>query len=186
MKRFLDIFVSLFLIFILIFPFIIISILIKIDSNGPILHFSKRIGLNNKRFKMPKFRTMLLSAPQIESNKLTNSRLYITKMGKFLRRHSLDELPQLYLVFSGTMTLVGPRPALYNQINLIRKRNQFGLDKLKPGITGLAQINGRDLLTLDKKIFYDLKYSKKSNFFFDLFILYKTFCIVIKKTGVLH
>jgi O-antigen biosynthesis protein WbqP len=110
MKRLLDIFVSLFAILVLIFPFILISILIKFDSKGPILHFSKRIGLDNKIFEMPKFRTMLLSVPQIESNKLKNPSLYITKIGNFLRRYSLDELPQLFLVLFGIMTLVGPRP----------------------------------------------------------------------------
>jgi O-antigen biosynthesis protein WbqP len=173
MKRLLDIFVSLFAILVLIFPFIIISILIKFDSKGPILHFSKRIGLDNKIFEMPKFRTMLLSVPQIESNKLINPSLYITKIGNFLRRYSLDELPQLFLVLFGIMTLVGPRPALYNQLDLIKKRTEFGINKLKPGITGLAQVNGRDFLTLDRKIKFDLEYLHKRNFFFDIKIILK-------------
>ncbi len=186
MKRLLDIFVSLFAILVLIFPFIVISILIKFDSKGPILHFSKRIGLENKIFEMPKFRTMLLSVPQIESNKLINPSLYITKIGNFLRRYSLDELPQLFLVFFGTMTLVGPRPALFNQFDLIKKRTKLRLHKLKPGITGLAQIKGRDLMTLEKKVFYDLEYLKKKNFYLDLKIIFITFFIVIKKKGIAH
>lgn len=186
MKRILDIFFSLFAILVLIFPFILISILIKFDSKGPILHFSKRIGSNNKFFKMPKFRTMKLSAPQIESNRLTNPKNFITKIGKFLRRNSLDELPQLFLVLSGTMTLVGPRPALYNQANLIKKRARFGLDKLKPGITGLAQVNGRDYLTLDRKIELELEYMHKKNIFLDINIILKTFIVVFCKQGIRH
>jgi len=186
MKRLLDIFVSLFVILVLIFPFIVVSILIKFDSKGPILHFSKRIGLNNKIFEMPKFRTMLLSVPQIESNKLINPSLYITKIGNFLRSYSLDELPQLFLVLFGIMTLVGPRPALYNQLDLIKKRSELGIDKLRPGITGLAQVNGRDFLTLDRKIKFDLEYLHKKNFLLDLRIILKTFIIVFGKTGIRH
>ena len=186
MKRLLDIFVSLFAILVLIFPFIVISILIKFDSKGPILHFSKRIGLDNKVFEMPKFRTMKESTPQVETSKLTNSELYITNLGKFLRKYSIDELPQLFLVIIGTMTLVGPRPALFNQYELIEKRKNLGIDKIKPGITGLAQISGRDLMELDTKIFYDFEYCKKKNFFFDIKIILKTILIVIKKKGILH
>jgi O-antigen biosynthesis protein WbqP len=135
---------------------------------------------------MPKFRTMLLSVPQIESNKLINPSLYITKIGNFLRRYSIDELPQLFFVLFGIMTLVGPRPALYNQFDLIKKRTKFGIDKLKPGITGLAQVNGRDFLTLDRKIKFDLEYLQKKNFFLDLKIILKTFIIVFDKKGIRH
>jgi O-antigen biosynthesis protein WbqP len=186
MKRFMDISISFILILILIFPFIIISILIKLDSHGPILHFSRRVGLNNKLFKMPKFRTMYLSVPQIETNRLKNPSLYITKVGKFLRRSSIDELPQLFLVFFGTMTLVGPRPALFNQLNLIKIRTKLRLSKLKPGITGLAQIKGRDLITLKKKVLYDLEYLKKKNLYLDLKIIFRTVFIVIKQKGITH
>ena len=135
---------------------------------------------------MTKFRKILLSVPQIESNKLINPSLYITKIGNFLRRYSLDELPQLFLVLFGIMTLVGPRPALYNQLDLIKKRTEFGINKLKPGITGLAQVNGRDFLTLDRKIKFDLEYLHKRNFFFDIKIILKTFIIVSGKTGIRH
>lgn len=186
MKRLLDIFVSLFAILVLIFPFIVISILIKFDSKGPILHFSKRVGLNSKVFLMPKFRTMKESAPQVETSKFINAESYITNLGKFLRKYSIDELPQLFLVIIGTMTIVGPRPALFNQYELIEKRKNLGIDKIKPGITGLAQISGRDLMELDVKIFYDLEYLKKKSFFFDIKIILKTIIVVIKNKGILH
>ena len=161
MKRFLDLFISIILIVFLFFPFLILIVLIKIYSSGPVFHFSKRVGLNSKVFLMPKLRTMKESTPQVETNKLTNTELYITNLGKFLRKYSIDELPQLFLVIIGTMTIVGPRPALFNQHELIQKRKNLGIDKIKPGITGLAQINGRDLMELDIKIFYDYEYLKK-------------------------
>lgn len=186
MKRFLDLFISIISIAFLFFPFLILIVLIKIYSSGPVFHFSKRVGLNSKVFLMPKLRTMKESTPQVETNKLTNSELYITNLGKFLRKYSIDELPQLFLVIIGTMTIVGPRPALFNQHELIQKRKNLGIDKIKPGITGLAQINGRDLMELDIKIFYDYEYLKKKNFLFDIKIILKTILIVIKQKGILH
>jgi O-antigen biosynthesis protein WbqP len=186
LKRFLDIFLSTILIIILLLPFLILIVLIKIDSNGPVFHFSKRVGLNSNVFLMPKFRTMKEFTPQLETNKLNNAESYLTRAGKFLRKYSIDELPQLFLVLTGTMTLVGPRPALYNQYELIEKRKNLGVDKIKPGLTGLAQINGRNLLELDTKIFYDFEYLKKRTFFFDIKIIFKTISVVIKKKGILH
>ena len=186
MKRFLDLFISVISITFLFFPFLILIVLIKIYSSGPVFHFSKRVGLNSKVFLMPKFRTMKESTPQVETSKLTKSELYITNLGKFLRKYSIDELPQLFLVIIGTMTMVGPRPALFNQHELIEKRKNLGIDKIKPGITGLAQISGRDLMELDTKIFYDYEYLKKKNFFLDIKIILKTILIVIKKKGILH
>jgi O-antigen biosynthesis protein WbqP len=186
LKRFLDLFISIISIAFLFFPFLILIVLIKIYSSGPVFHFSKRVGLNSKVFLMPKLRTMKESTPQVETNKLTNSELYITNLGKFLRKYSIDELPQLFLVIIGTMTIVGPRPALFNQHELIQKRKNLGIDKIKPGITGLAQINGRDLMELDIKIFYDYEYLKKKNFLFDIKIILKTILIVIKQKGILH
>jgi len=186
LKRFLDLFISIISIAFLFFPFLILIVLIKIYSSGPVFHFSKRVGLNSKVFLMPKLRTMKESTPQVETNKLTNSELYITNLGKFLRKYSIDELPQLFLVIIGTMTIVGPRPALFNQHELIQKRKNLGIDKIKPGITGLAQINGRDLMELDIKIFYDYEYLKKKNFLFDIKIILKNILIVIKQKGILH
>ena len=186
MKRFLDLFISVISIIILLLPFLILIVLIKINSSGSAFYFSKRVGLNSKVFLMPKFRTMKESTPQIETNKFNNAELYLTSLGKFLRKYSIDELPQLFLVLIGTMTIVGPRPALFNQHDLIKKRKKFGIDKIKPGMTGLAQISGRDLIDLDKKIFYDLEYLKKKNLFFDIKIIFKTIFLVIKKKGILH
>jgi len=186
LKRFIDLFISIILIFFLIIPFLILIALIKINSGGPAFHFSKRVGLNSKVFLMPKLRTMKVSTPQVETSKLTNSELYITNLGKFLRKYSIDELPQLFLVVIGTMTIVGPRPALFNQYELIEKRKNLGIDKIKPGITGLAQISGRDLMELDTKIFYDYEYLKKKNSLFDIKIILKTVIIVIKQKGILH
>ena len=186
MKRFLDLFISVISIIILLLPFLILIVLIKINSSGSAFYFSKRVGLNSKVFLMPKFRTMKESAPQIETNKFTNAETYLTSLGKFLRKYSIDELPQLFLVLIGTMTIVGPRPALFNQHDLIKKRKKFGIDKIQPGMTGLAQISGRDLIDLDKKIFYDLEYLKKKNLFFDIKIIFKTIFLVIKKKGILH
>jgi O-antigen biosynthesis protein WbqP len=186
LKRFLDLFISSISIIILFFPFLILIALIKITSSGPVFYFSKRVGLNSKEFLMPKFRTMKVTTPLVETNKLVDANLYITNIGKFLRKYSIDELPQLFLVLIGTMTIVGPRPALFNQYELIEKRKNLGIDKIKPGITGLAQISGRDLMELDTKIFYDYEYLKKKNFFFDIKIILKTILIVIKQKGILH
>ena len=181
MKRLIDIFGSLLLIIILLLPFIAISILIKIDSKGPIIHFSKRIGFRNKPFKMPKFRTMLTKTPQIETSKLRNSSRYITKIGKFLRSYSLDEIPQIFSILQGKMSFVGPRPLLFNQYKLIKKRKKLKIHKIKPGLTGLAQVNGRDFLKDSEKVKLDYNYMKNQNFFLDLKIIIKTFLALNKK-----
>lgn len=186
MKRLIDIFGSLLLIIILLLPFIAISILIKIDSKGPIFHFSKRIGFRNKPFKMPKFRTMLLSVPQIETSNLKKPDKYITKIGKLLRNYSLDELPQMYSIFVGQMSFVGPRPLLFNQYKLKYKRKILGIHKLRPGLTGLAQVSGRDFLKDSEKLKFDYVYLVKGNLFLDIKIIIKTFYYVIKKKNIKH
>ena len=186
MKRIFDFILGLSLILIFCFLMFIISILIKIDSIGPVIHLSKRIGKNNKIFFMFKFRTMKINTPQLSTDKLKNSKKYITKMGKFLRKTSLDELPQLFNVMSGSMSFVGPRPGLYNQKKLINKREKLGINQLTPGITGLAQINGRDLIDDKKKIQYDLKYLNERNFFYDIKIILKTIIHIFIKKDVLH
>jgi O-antigen biosynthesis protein WbqP len=186
MKRLIDVFGSLLLLLILLFPFFVIAILIKFNSKGPIIHFSKRIGLNNKIFKMPKFRTMLLSVPQIETSNLKKPDKYITKIGKLLRHYSLDELPQIYSILVGQMSFVGPRPLLFNQYKLKYKRKILGIHKLRPGLTGLAQVSGRDFLKDSEKLKFDYVYLVKSNLFLDIKIIIKTFYYVIKKKNIKH
>jgi O-antigen biosynthesis protein WbqP len=183
-KRFLDLIFSIFLIFIFLLPMILIYlIIILIDGHEPI-YYSKRIGIRSKLFIMPKFRTMKKNSPQLAKDKIDPD--YVTKVGKFLRITSLDELPQLFLVFSGKMSIVGPRPALYNQYYLIKKRKKLKIDTLKTGITGYAQINGRDRISLDKKILLDNYYFKNMSFFLDIKIIFYTFFKVIGFRNISH
>ena len=170
----------------LLVPMLIIAVLVKLTSQGPVLHWSNRIGKDNVIFKMPKFRTMRVDAPAVATHLLENPPKYLTPFGRFLRKFSLDELPQLWSVLKGDMSFVGPRPALYNQGDLIELRTQKGLHRLIPGITGWAQVNGRDNLTISQKVEYDEFYMKNKSFFLDLKILYMTFFKVIKSDGVKH
>lgn len=147
---------------------ILISIIIIIDSDGPVLIWSQRVGLHSKIFLMPKFRTMHIGTPNLPTNELNNPDKYITFFGKILRKFSIDEIPQLYSIIKGDMNFVGPRPALFNQYNLIELRKKFNVDSILPGITGFAQINGRDKLCDQEKVDYDLYYLLNKNFFFDL------------------
>tara|TARA_B100000787_G_scaffold84875_1_gene62543 strand:+ start:14467 stop:15027 length:561 start_codon:yes stop_codon:yes gene_type:complete len=186
LKRIFDIILSLILIIIFTAPILLILALIKLDSEGPSIHWSKRVGKNKKFFYMPKLRTMFVNTPQIETNKLIDIEKKITKIGYILRKFSFDELPQIYLVLIGQMSFVGPRPALYNQKALINERQIRGIHFLKPGITGLAQVNGRDDISLHKKISYDHMYLKKHNFFYDIKIIIKTIYVVFKQKDILH
>jgi len=186
MKRAFDIFISLMGIFFLFVPALIIAILIKVSSEGAILFWSKRVGLNGKAFMMPKFRSMLPGAPEVATSVLRNPDYFITPLGAFLRRTSLDEVPQLLSVLVGYMSIVGPRPALCSQIELNEKRKNLGIDKLRPGITGLAQIRGRDKLELDEKIKFDHLYFKNLSFSGDLKIILLTFLLVIKRKNIKH
>ncbi len=186
MKRFLDLLFSLFLLLILIFPLLIICFLIKLDSRGPALNISKRIGKNKKVFKMFKFRTMKLDTPIINSNNLKDPNLYITKFGKKLRKYSIDELPQIINILLGDMSFVGPRPSLDNQLDLIEKRDLYNIHILKPGLTGLAQINGRDNLSLDKKVEYDNFYLLNQSLLLDVKILFKTIILVFNSKNITH
>ena len=179
MKRIFDLFFGLVLLVIFFLPILLISLLIKLESNGPIIYFSNRIGQNNKTFVMPKFRTMFVHSPQVASDKLLNPSEYVTKIGKILRKFSLDEIPQIFTVLNGPMSIVGPRPALYNQSILIDQRTKLGIDKLKPGITGWAQINGwRGETDTDEKIIkrteYDIFYINNWSIWFDLKIILLT------------
>ena len=186
MKRFFDIFLAIFLIALLLLFIIIIAILVKITSKGGSLYWSDRVGKNNKIFRMPKFRSMLVDTPAVATHLLDNPGSYLSPIGGFLRRSSLDELPQLFSVLKGEMSFVGPRPALYNQDDLITLRTQKGVDKLLPGITGWAQVNGRDELSIPDKVALDTEYLNRQSFWFDMKILWMTFLKVVKRDGVSH
>ncbi|APC05352.1 UDP-phosphate galactose phosphotransferase [Polynucleobacter asymbioticus] len=167
-------------------PIIIIIILVKLTSRGPIIYWSDRIGINNKVFRMPKFRTMQIDAPNVATHLLENPKQYLTPVGGFLRKTSLDELPQLASILVGDMSFVGPRPALFNQDDLIELRNQYGVNKLVPGLTGWAQVNGRDELPIPVKVQYEVEYLQKQSFWFDMKILGLTFLKVVRRDGVSH
>jgi len=163
-----------------------ISILVKLTSRGPVLHWSKRVGRNNTIFSMPKFRTMLPDTPQLATHLMTEPGKYLTPVGAFLRKSSLDELPQIYSILAGDLGFVGPRPALFNQLDLVSLRTEMGIHKVRPGLTGWAQINGRDDLPVPVKVGYDLEYVQKCSFLFDLKILALTAVKVVRGDGVSH
>lgn len=186
MKRLFDVVFSILLFFLLGIPMVVIAIVIRLTSKGPAIHWSKRIGRGNQVFLMPKFRTMTVDAPQVATHLLTGSQNYITPVGKFLRKTSLDELPQLMSVLVGDMSFVGPRPALFNQDDLIRLRTQNGVEKIRPGVTGWAQVNGRDDLPIPVKVQFDKEYLERMSFAFDMKILFLTVFRVIAAEGVHH
>ncbi|MDA9806251.1 sugar transferase [Alphaproteobacteria bacterium] len=185
-KRVCDILISLIATIILIIPCVFISIFILQTSPGPVIYWSRRTGSNGTTFMMPKFRTMKIQTPEVATDKLSDPQKYLTPIGSFLRRSSIDELPQLFSVLIGDMSLVGPRPVLYNQYDIISKRKVLGIDILKPGITGWAQINGRDNISTKEKINLDYEYLKKQSIFFDIKIIFKTINLVIKKRNITH
>jgi O-antigen biosynthesis protein WbqP len=185
-KRIFDVVSAVILLLILIIPMLIISLLIKLTSKGPVLYWSDRPGRNNRIFQMPKFRTMRINTPAVATHLLENPNKYLTPIGPFLRKLSLDELPQLWSVLRGDMSFVGPRLALYNQDDLIELRTKKGIHGLVPGITGWAQINGRDELPIPTKVEYDEYYLKNRSFFFDIKILFLTFFKTVKSEGVQH
>jgi len=164
----------------------LISIAVRLSSKGPALYWSDRVGKNNVIFKMPKFRSMLIDTPDEATHLLNNPDSYLSPIGGFLRRSSLDELPQLFLVLKGDMRFVGPRPALFNQEDLIALRAEKGVDKLLPGITGWAQVNGRDELSISDKVALDVEYLNRQSFWFDMKILWITFLKVFSQDGVSH
>jgi len=186
MKRIFDLFFSLLILVVLLIPITTIFFLVKITSKGPGIYWSTRIGKNSKEFKMPKFRTMSLQTPEIATHLLSHPEKYYTPIGRFLRSTSLDELPQLFSIIVGDMSFVGPRPALFNQHDLIALREKNGVIELIPGITGWAQINGRDELSVEEKVKLDLYYSNNKSFFLDTKILVLTIFNVIKRNGIAH
>ena len=186
MKRVFDLFTGVILLLSLMLVLLFIAIAIRRTSKGSVLYWSDRVGKNNKIFKMPKFRSMLTDTPAVATHLLDNPDAYLSPIGGFLRSTSLDELPQLFSVLRGDMSFVGPRPALYNQDDLITLRTQKGVDRLLPGITGWAQVNGRDELSIPDKVTLDVEYMNRQSFWFDIKILWMTFLKVIKKDGVSH
>lgn len=186
MKRLFDFTSSLLAILVLAIPMLIIALLVKATSRGPVLYWSDRVGKDNTIFKMPKFRTMKINTPAVATHLLKNPDQYLTPVGKFLRKTSLDELPQLFSILKGDMSFVGPRPALFNQDDLMEFRTQKGVHVLSPGLTGWAQINGRDELPIPVKVEYDEYYMMNQSFFFDLKIILLTALKVVKSEGVTH
>ena len=185
-KRIFDFSLSIVFLIILSLPMIVIAVGIKLSSEGPVLFWSNRIGLHNKVFRMPKFRTMKLGTPNIATHLLSNHEAYRTAIGSFLRKYSLDELPQLFSIVLGDMSFVGPRPALFNQDDLIELRTVKGIHNYTPGLTGWAQINGRDEIPVVKKVEYDYEYILNQNFWYDMSILWITFSKVVLKSDVSH
>ena len=186
MKRLFDITLALVLLSILLIPMLVIGALVRLTSKGPALYWSDRVGRLNVIYRMPKFRSMLINTPAVATHLLDNPDQYLSPIGSFLRRTSLDELPQLWSVIKGDMGFVGPRPALFNQKDLIQARTEAGIDRLRPGITGWAQVNGRDQLSITEKVELDLMYSRQQSFWFDLKILFMTLAKVLKRSGVSH
>jgi O-antigen biosynthesis protein WbqP len=183
-KRPLDLLLSSIAIIIL-FPLgVIISLLIKLESPGPVLFKQKRVGKGRKEFIIYKFRSMRMDAPNVASDKLTNAGEYVTKIGKFIRKTSLDEIPQLINILKGDMSIVGPRPALYNQYELIASRDDVKVNSLRPGLTGYAQVRGRDFITDKEKVRYDLYYLENVSFMLDVKIIFITFFCVIQSEGI--
>lgn len=167
-------------------PMLLVALCVRLTSKGPIIFWSDRVGLGNRIFRMPKFRTMRVDAPNVPTHLLVGADSYLTPVGGFLRKSSLDELPQLWSVLVGDMSFVGPRPALYNQEDLIAMRTERGVEALIPGITGWAQVNGRDELDLSEKVNLDVQYLEKRSTSFDFYILCLTVLKVFKREGVSH
>lgn len=187
-KRLIDIVLSLLGIIILFIPMLIIAIVVKCDSKGPAIFKTERVGKNKKPFKFYKFRSMRTDAPKDCAPRLLHSEDYITKVGAFLRKTSLDELPQMFCILKGDMSIIGPRPAGISEEDLVSERDKYGANDVTPGLTGLAQINGRDVLASDieKKAWYDGEYAKKITFWGDLKIFFKTIAKVFKKDGIVE
>ncbi len=186
MKRFFDLLLVALASLCLLVPVFLISIAVLITSKGPALYWSNRVGRNNQLFKMPKFRSMRVGTPAVATHLLANPDSHLTPIGSFLRKSSLDELPQLWSILKGDMSFVGPRPALFNQQDLIELRTQSGVQALTPGLTGWAQVNGRDELPIPQKVALDVEYLHRRSLFFDMYILLKTIKKVIHRDGIVH
>jgi O-antigen biosynthesis protein WbqP len=170
----------------LLLPFLLTALMVKLTSRGPILYWSDRVGRHNRLFKMPKFRSMRVGTPAVATHLLENPGAYLTPIGSFLRKSSLDELPQLWNILKGDMSFVGPRPALFNQQDLIELRTKAGVHTLMPGLTGWAQINGRDELPIPQKVALDVEYLHRRSMIFDIYIIFMTAMKVIRRDGIVH
>ncbi len=186
MKRFFDLVMSVMLFILLAAPMLLVAIAIRLTSKGPVLYWSHRVGKNHAIFKMPKFRSMMIDTPEVATHLMINPDQFLSPVGGFLRRTSLDEFPQLLSILKGDMSFVGPRPALFNQDDLIALRKEKGIDQLVPGLTGWAQVNGRDELLIPQKVLLDAEYLQRQSFWFDLQILWMTFVKVVKNEGITH
>lgn len=167
-------------------PILIVAVLVKLTSVGPLLYWSDRVGRHNKIFRMPKFRTMRVGTPSVATHLLNDPQQFLTPIGSVLRKTSLDELPQLWSIIRGDMSIVGPRPALFNQDDLIALRTESGVDRLLPGLTGLAQVNGRDELPIPEKVKLDVKYMQHQSLALDLKIIFLTAMKVLRMDDVAH
>lgn len=186
MKRFFDFGLCLLALTLLFLPLLVVALLVRLTSPGPVLYWSDRVGRHNRTFKMPKFRSMRVGTPAVATHLLADPDAYLTPVGSFLRKSSLDELPQLWSILRGEMSFVGPRPALFNQDDLIKLRTQAGVHVLTPGLTGWAQVNGRDELPIPEKVKLDAEYLNRRSFGFDLWILWLTLQKVLRREGVSH
>jgi len=186
MKRLFDITMSLLALLVFGLPMFVVALFIKLTSKGPVLYWSDRVGKNNALFRMPKFRTMLVDTPAVATHLMSDPDRFLTPIGKFLRKTSIDELPQLWSILIGDMSIVGPRPALFNQDDLIALRTEKGVHVLTPGLSGPAQINGRDELPIPVKVEFDEYYLKNRSFLFDLKIIVQTIFKAVKGDGVTH
>ena len=186
MKKVIDITVASMLSILLFIPILLIAITIKLTSKGPAFYWSERVGRENVNFMMPKFRTMRIDTPQLATHLMSNPDIYLSPVGGLLRRTSLDELPQLFSILKGDMSFVGPRPALFNQNDLVALRKKHDIDKLLPGLTGWAQINGRDELPISEKVLLDIEYMERKTIRFDLYIIWLTILKVIRQDNVSH
>ncbi len=186
MKRLFDLVLAIILTILFALPLLLVALAVRLTSSGPALYWSDRVGHDNQVFKMPKFRSMRINTPAVATHLLDNPQSFLTPIGSFIRRSSLDELPQIWSVLVGDMSFVGPRPALYNQDDLIALRTERQVHTLVPGLTGWAQVNGRDELPIPVKVDLDVEYMQKQSFFFDIYILYLTFIKVLKRDGITH
>ena len=185
-KRCLDVALACVAMTMLAVPFIVLVIVVRVTSAGPAIYWSDRVGRDNRLFRMPKLRTMRVDTPAVATHLLSDPEYYVTRVGRFLRRSSLDEVPQLWSILKGDMSFVGPRPALFNQHDLVALRRQWGVDRLLPGLTGWAQVNGRDELSIPEKVALDVEYLQRQSFCFDARILWLTVIKVLRRDGVSH